>query len=84
MPTLVKVMTKSRSIVPGYDVTLLPAAADEPRFGGERHGGRDRMGSDGSGDDVAVAQAAGSIVRDKIGLKTMPVETSKSLDSSEA
>jgi hypothetical protein len=42
------------------------------------------MGSDGSGDDVAVAQAAGSIVRDKIGLKTMPVETSKSLDSSEA
>jgi len=42
------------------------------------------MGSDGSSDDVAVAQATGSIVRDKIGLKTMPVETSKSLDSSEA
>jgi hypothetical protein len=31
-----------------------------------------------------LLQAAGSIARDKIGLKTMPVETSKSLDSSEA
>ena len=33
---------------------------------------------------MVVAQAAGSVVRDKIGTKTMPVETSKSLDSSEA
>jgi hypothetical protein len=33
---------------------------------------------------MVVAQAVGSIARDKIGLKTMPVETSKSLDSSEA
>ena len=41
------------------------------------------MGSDGSGDDMAAAQAAGSIVRDKIGLKTMPVEIGKSLDYSE-
>jgi len=33
---------------------------------------------------MVVAQAAGSIVRDKIGLKAMSVKTSRSLDSSEA
>jgi hypothetical protein len=40
------------------------------------------MASDGSG-NVAVAQAAGDIVRDKIELKAMSVKTSRSLDSSE-
>jgi hypothetical protein len=42
------------------------------------------MDSDGSGDDMAVAQTAGSMVRDKIGLKTMPIERSKPLDYCEA
>jgi hypothetical protein len=42
------------------------------------------MGSDGSGGGMAVAQAAGSVVRDKIGTKTIPVEIGKSLDNSEA
>jgi hypothetical protein len=33
---------------------------------------------------MAVAQADGSIVRDRIGMKTMPVEIGKSLESNEA
>jgi hypothetical protein len=66
-----------------YEATLLPAAAIRAAVRGRCHGGRDRMGSGGSGAAWWLLKGRKHRARQDRA-KTMPIETSKSLDSSEA
>lgn len=78
-----KETSQNRSIAFGIRNHPFAAAAIGTAVRGRMSRRTRSYGSDGSG-GMAVAQADGSIVRDRIGMKTMPVEIGKSLESNEA